>query len=66
MDGMIRVPDLNAIASFISTVGFPTACAAFLLWRMNGKVGKLAEAVEKNTLAVLELCGHHARKKKKH
>lgn len=37
---------MDEIAQFISTVGFPVAVAAFLLWRMNGKLDKMTKALE--------------------
>ena len=36
---------MNDIAQFISTVGFPVAVAAFLLWRMNGKLEAMTSAL---------------------
>ena len=37
---------LEEIAQFIQAVGFPVAVAAFLLWKMNGKLDRLTEAVD--------------------
>lgn len=45
---------LQEAGRFVSTVGFPVAVASFFLWRMNGKLGRLATAVEENTTATRE------------
>jgi hypothetical protein len=38
---------LNEIGQFISTVGFPIAVASYFIWRMNGKIDRLTNAIEK-------------------
>jgi len=38
---------MQEIGQFISTVGFPVAVASYLLWRMNGKMDRLTQAIHK-------------------
>ena len=40
---------MDDLGRFISTVGFPVAVATFLLIRMNGKVDRLVDAINKLT-----------------
>lgn len=43
--------DLQAITTFITTVGFPIAACVALFWQNN----KMSETVARNTEAILEL-----------
>lgn len=43
--------DIQAINTFITTVGFPIAACVALFWRDN----KMTETVARNTEAILEL-----------
>lgn len=36
---------LDEVGRFITTVGFPVAVASFLLWRLNGKMDRLTNAI---------------------
>lgn len=36
---------MHEVGEFISTVGFPVAVAGFLLWRLNGKMDRLTNAI---------------------
>lgn len=38
---------LNEIANFIKEVGFPVAVASFVLFRLNGKLDRLTQALHK-------------------
>ncbi len=38
---------LSEIANFIQTVGFPVAVASFVIIRMNGKLDRLTNALNK-------------------
>jgi hypothetical protein len=40
---------LKTFSEFIQSVGFPIAVAAFVLVRLNGKLQKLVEAVDRLT-----------------
>lgn len=39
--------DWDAIGRFVSTVGFPAAVAIFVLVRLNGKLDRVAGAMER-------------------
>ena len=43
------------IVTLIQNVGFPIAVASYVLFRMNGKIGKLTDAVKDNTDATKAL-----------
>lgn len=43
--------DIQAITTFITTVGFPIAACVALFWQNN----KMSETVSRNTEAILEL-----------
>ena len=43
--------DLQAITTFITTVGFPIAACVALFWQNN----KMSETISRNTEAILEL-----------
>lgn len=45
----IPAPLIDAIGRFIQTVGFPVAVSLFVLVRLNGKLEKLVQAIERNT-----------------
>ena len=46
-----RDMDLQAITTFITTVGFPIAACVALFWQNN----KMSETISRNTEAILEL-----------
>lgn len=55
--------DFSAIASIISSVGFPIACCIYLIWSNTkqtethaAEIEKLRETVDNNTKAMLKLC----------
>lgn len=55
--------DFSAIASIISSVGFPIACCIYLIWSNTKQtethateIEKLRETVDNNTKAMLKLC----------
>ena len=47
--------DLEALGTFIQTVGFPVVVALFVLWRLNGKMEVLASALRGLTPEVKHL-----------
>ncbi len=47
--------DVNAITTFISTLGFPIVCCGALFWMINKNLKALTSAVEKNTEATSRL-----------
>jgi len=46
---------LDLVSQFLSNVAFPIAVTAFLLWRIENKLGALSESVVKNTDATNNL-----------
>lgn len=47
----VRYMDIQAITTFITTVGFPIAACVALFWQNN----KMSETISRNTEAILEL-----------
>ena len=45
---------LEEVGNFIGQVGFPIAVAAFVLFRMNGKLERLTKAIERQTRTMLK------------
>jgi hypothetical protein len=46
---------LKDVTYMIQAVGFPIAVAAFLLWRLNGKLGAFVTAAQEITEGLREL-----------
>jgi len=57
----MEISIIDTVASFISVVGFPIAVSVFVLWKLNGKLGKLTDSVlalDKTIAVLLEHLKH--------